>query len=75
MTTEAIARTYNSAGRLFPRGTLRIEAIEGNSFQPVLCDRGETIELPVITAPPGPRRHYALLAKAFAVLAEGVDRP
>ena len=69
---QAIARTYNDAGICTPRGTVSIVPIPGSphSFQATLRDRGGETDLGVLVELPGKRRHYALLAQAFALLAD-----
>lgn len=72
--TEAIARSFDDRGVLTPRGTLVVMPVEGSdeSFAVTLYDRGRTIELPIIHQAKTRNRHYALLAKAFARVAETV---
>ena len=69
---EALARTYNDDGIMCPRGSLVIRPIDGEPgmFSAVLHDRGRGIPLPTIKQGNTRNKHYALLAKAFALLAE-----
>ena len=68
---EAICRSFSDKGILCPRGTLAIsKADEPNQFSATLYDRGRTFHLPMIDQAPKRNGHYAVLAKAFVLLAE-----
>ena len=68
---EAICRSFSDKGILVPRGTLAISRTdEPNQFAATLRDRGRTFHLPMIEHAPTRNAHYAVLAKAFALLAE-----
>ncbi len=68
---EAICRSFSDKGILCPRGTLTISKTdEPNQFSATLYDRGRTFHLPIIEQASTRNSHYAVLAKAFALLAE-----
>ncbi len=71
-TIEALARTYNDEGVMHPRGSLVIRPINGSPgmFSATLHDHGRDIKLPTIKQGNTRNMYYALLAKAFALLAE-----
>ncbi len=71
-TIEALARTYNDEGVMHPRGSLVIRPINGmpGTFSATLHDHGRDIKLPTIQQGNTRNRHYALLAKGFAMAAE-----